>query len=297
MAEPKAKTLQQKLGFFDEDLKSPVHDDILKWVHANAYNIVAELQPRIREWSSTTIEELHAKAELENSRLVNEVGASVAGIVKALDDEERNCAYLKKSLDESLKEQSEGKHKDGTWVANRRAAFAESESKLSKLSAERDERQALLAKLNEWSGLGTPPERGDYAIEERKWEFTVSTQSTTSSSGYRTSKSVVGFIDMRISIRVPRLYVVGLERYHREVKEPLHWAQTTYGDASLHHIYVEAKTRIPSLGELFRQLNTYREYVQGLFVVVSPDDKEADLIRQQGIKFVKYPSPRESKEN
>lgn len=40
MAKPKAQTLQQKLGFFDEDLKKPKHDDMMLWLDENIEDIV-----------------------------------------------------------------------------------------------------------------------------------------------------------------------------------------------------------------------------------------------------------------
>ncbi len=57
----------------------------------------------------------------------------------------------------------------------------------------------------------------------------------------------------------------------------------------------EAKTAIDSLGELFRQLSMYRAgYFDGWtvtklpFIVVCPDDSEAEIIREQGYYFLKY---------
>lgn len=37
--EPKTKTLQQKLGFFDNDLKKPKHDEIMFWLDENILKI------------------------------------------------------------------------------------------------------------------------------------------------------------------------------------------------------------------------------------------------------------------
>lgn len=60
-------------------------------------------------------------------------------------------------------------------------------------------------------------------------------------------------------------------------------------------VLFEAKTAIESRGELFRQLRLYRAgYVAGWhvsklpFVVVCPDDTKAELIQQQGYRFLKY---------
>ncbi len=60
-------------------------------------------------------------------------------------------------------------------------------------------------------------------------------------------------------------------------------------------VLFEAKTAIESLGELFRQLRLYRAgYVSGRrvselkFVVVCPDETNAEIIREQGFDFFKY---------
>lgn len=60
-------------------------------------------------------------------------------------------------------------------------------------------------------------------------------------------------------------------------------------------VVFEAKTKMETLGELFRQLRIYQEGWIGAnlvwhmpFVVVCPDDREAEIIQQQGFKFLKY---------
>lgn len=55
-------------------------------------------------------------------------------------------------------------------------------------------------------------------------------------------------------------------------------------------ILVEAKSAIPSLGELIRQLNLYREAFTGPIVVVSPDARHAEILEEQGVVFVLFPS-------
>lgn len=50
----------------------------------------------------------------------------------------------------------------------------------------------------------------------------------------------------------------------------------------------EAKPRIPSLGELLRQIKTYESYEKSIFIIVSPDDKYKKYIEEQGYYFLKY---------
>jgi hypothetical protein len=40
MAAPKAKTLQERFGFLDPDIRKPEHDDIIRWLDANIEDIL-----------------------------------------------------------------------------------------------------------------------------------------------------------------------------------------------------------------------------------------------------------------
>jgi hypothetical protein len=53
-------------------------------------------------------------------------------------------------------------------------------------------------------------------------------------------------------------------------------------------IGIEVKTEMPTVGDLIRQIQFYRKYVSGAWIVVSPDDKNSDILREQGINFFKY---------
>lgn len=52
-------------------------------------------------------------------------------------------------------------------------------------------------------------------------------------------------------------------------------------------ILVEVKSELPTVGELMRQLNLYRQSC-GQVIVVAPDDRYSALLAEQGILFVKY---------
>ena len=56
---------------------------------------------------------------------------------------------------------------------------------------------------------------------------------------------------------------------------------------------IEVKSKIPSIGELIRQINFYRNYTGGRWIVVSPDDRYADVLRAQDIQFYKCKAPGE----
>lgn len=96
--------------------------------------------------------------------------------------------------------------------------------------------------------------RGDVIRTKAEWEVPIYNGSFC-----------VGFIDLKIEQEI---------------------TQDSY--QSYRDIFFEAKTKIESLGELFRQLNMYKRYVHGPIVVVCPDDKHRKTVESQGFGFVKY---------
>ncbi|MEI2722592.1 MAG: hypothetical protein V9H26_03305 [Verrucomicrobiota bacterium] len=76
-------------------------------------------------------------------------------------------------------------------------------------------------------------------------------------------------------------------------------ASTTARDLA---VFIEAKPKIRSLGELIRQINFYKasshsmvscprgDYCRSEWLVIAPDDQFAVTLREQGILFLKSPS-------
>ena len=54
-------------------------------------------------------------------------------------------------------------------------------------------------------------------------------------------------------------------------------------------VALDAKSTIPSLGQLIRDLNTYRTWRSWPFVVVSPEARFANAIADEGFGFIQYP--------
>jgi hypothetical protein len=52
---------------------------------------------------------------------------------------------------------------------------------------------------------------------------------------------------------------------------------------------VEVKTSIPTAGDLIRQIHLYKTYEDAKWIVVSPDAKFENVLREQGIYFFKFP--------
>lgn len=61
-----------------------------------------------------------------------------------------------------------------------------------------------------------------------------------------------------------------------------------YGDTYMSLVNIEIKTRIDSIGELIRQINTYRQYVSGPWIVVAPVEGIEPILKSQGIRYYKY---------
>lgn len=84
------------------------------------------------------------------------------------------------------------------------------------------------------------------------------------------NKFIIGFIDLRVHLSYP------------ELKTDYHIC-----NESRYTIYIEVKTTIPSYGELVRQMRMYQS--DGvILLVVSPDDRFASALREQGIYFYKW---------
>ena len=59
-------------------------------------------------------------------------------------------------------------------------------------------------------------------------------------------------------------------------------------------IIIEIKTKIPDLGSVIRQMRTYQVYQKHYrtqYLVVSPDDRFTEILKEQGFWFYKYNDP------
>lgn len=143
----------------------------------------------------------------------------------------------------------------------------------------------------------TIPQRERIKIVNLSWELPVTSQNVNQRNGYVGAKYIIGFIDLKIDIAMPRLsinegefdYDPNRQYEHRaaiinKYLDRFTWRQTKVPIP----IYVEVKTKIDSLGVLFRQLNTYKQYNKGNYLVVCPDDRHKQTIEEQGFLFFKY---------
>ncbi|MEX0609709.1 MAG: hypothetical protein WD016_03130 [Balneolaceae bacterium] len=293
MAKPKAKSLQQRLGFFDEDLKKPDHDSILKWLDKNIDSVLNNIY-NFREWNKNHIKDLQSKALIIKSKEMERMTKLLKEKDTKLSSERRglsvNQERLKKDLEEEMiKEIGAYKSSDST-----KERIQSNETQIFELENEIPRIKEKIEWLKGFNGLKEKdlPERKKPKVSNLVWEYTITSQNFNPRTGYQSNKSVIGFIDMKVEFSYTQLCMLGLNE-NEELEEFLTWGQTEYDEDNSREILsrnllIEVKTKIPSLGELFRQLNTYREYEKGDFLVVCPDDSEIETIKNQGFLFYKY---------
>jgi hypothetical protein len=92
---PKAKTIQERFGFKDEDLLKPKHDEIVFWLDANIESIVGDLYPQ-EGWTVAQISAHEKSVERARSVWLDKIkegyglGAAEAKRITLLDAEIRN---------------------------------------------------------------------------------------------------------------------------------------------------------------------------------------------------------------
>ena len=117
-------------------------------------------------------------------------------------------------------------------------------------------------------------------ITDVKLEFPVvlNTDAATSYRGW-----VAGFIDLATKVRVfiPSMMIgalPGTRAVMRNVVETF---------------FIEVKSGQIDLGDLLRQVNFYRRHKGGYWLVVSPDNRYAEVLARQDIAFVRMMVPKE----
>lgn len=144
------------------------------------------------------------------------------------------------------------------------------------------EMKAHLQYLQSFKGLGDPPPPA-INVSKPRWERPIIRER------YKTT-DIVGYIDLKCSVQTSRLAISGIPSDHsgRPTLEQSGIKWWTYFDEAK-DVAFDAKTTIPSLGELFRALNTYRVFENCSYVVVSPEARFTKEISDEGFGFIQYP--------
>ncbi len=231
MAKPKAKTLQQRMGFLDEDLTKPKHDDLMFWLDDNIERIVNDLF-----YKPLTKSDKEQIIKLWKPR-IDSIVFNLQNRIKIEDEKAQKKLDYINSLD-----------------------------------------------LLNIENINKPRITDIY----KKWELEVTTKPSYSTG----SPFIVGYIDFVARFDIPEVCLVGLvasgndhnrkdSDYHDFTRE-LGWSV----EVGHKELLIEVKTEIKSLGELFRQINTYKTYKPGCYYVLCPDNKYKSKIEEQGIGFI-----------
>jgi hypothetical protein len=139
---PKAKTMQERLGYVDGELSTPKHDEMLLWLDANSETIIADLFPT--EWTPA---EQHAKEQaVERARTL-----WVEQCNGLTTEQAKTVTRLKAEIDH--------------W---HRLGVTEKEHDFRNQLA-----QLLTTSGKHWPDPGPPPPRPAFKIESKKWEVPI----------------------------------------------------------------------------------------------------------------------------
>jgi len=94
----------------------------------------------------------------------------------------------------------------------------------------------------------------------------------------------IGFIDLRIKINLNLAYT---EYFREDIKNSI----INWGD-KFNNFFLEIKPEIKSLGEVMRQINFYRKYLEkGIFILVTKTKGLKEIFKSQGIYVYEYSNP------
>jgi len=254
MAKPKAQTIQQRLGFMDDDLKKPKHDEVMKWLNDCVDEKLLEWLGISKEWTDDEI-----------AKLKHWASAKREGKIQQL----KNDLEREKSPD----------YDPYTSYAN--LTSDEKEKRDEKYKRDKAERIASLEnQIEQASGLiKSPPipPKPPVRITTKQWERPI-----------KSKDYIIGFIDMAVFFELPVLDIsIELAENGWNVKWEIRYSEYDgYGEKN--RVYFEVKTEIPSLGELIRQVNMYKSYGARKIFVIAPDDTHANLLQEQGIGLIKF---------
>lgn len=257
MAErPKTRstTLQSKLGFSDAELASEQHDAIVFWLDKNMDRILRS----VIGFGNPTWSINWAAPQAKSQPYITRCRAT---------------------LEEAIEQVGKQLTSDDSYEDARR-------------KTQHMELRRALKIVAGWEPLAVP-HSPQFVVRYKKWEYAVATR-----TGY-----TVGFVDLRAGYEkddhlTPIFGAEDNPYQEREKWEPYaaSWladrvdrcAPCWHVDRSRGDVSFEVKSHIKSAGEVIRQIRLYQEHSGDHFVVVSPDTRFTDILREQGIGFVEY---------
>jgi len=258
-----ADTLQQRLGFMDPDLKDPEHDQIVIWVRNQAPAMLSQWLGHTNRWPPQATQESTRATREAHEQCLRVLDAEIEKQERRAEDGQTESALFRSSStfrEERIRQENE---------------------RLARLKVKRE--QLLAIDLQDDGG------QPEVAVTHIEMEHLIADAS------YRGGKYPIGYVDLLVAYKIPHpaLSLGDLHPEHfdtwmssNSVDPPI---PPTHVQWKARHAYFEAKTRIPSLGELLRQINLYKNYLKpGEWFVVSPDIKYREILAEEGIRFIVY---------
>jgi hypothetical protein len=262
VAKPKAKTLQERMGFVDADLKAPGHDAVMLWLDDQATPEQLAVWIGRSDWSRDERDKT-AKMDEYVEQYKRYHQSELANAQQRVAERQKHVEYVMKRHAEEPSVWTERNIES----ARRDLEDAKNALLLSeRMASEATEMRA--PPIPAWPGL---------KIIRKQWEMPVLSGTYT-----------VGFVDLALHYTYPVLNADNgqvYENYSVRQKTLPSW-KISWMEQQL---YFEVKTTIPSLGELLRQLSVYRTYLttggkwdrhEPSIAVVSPDIRYADKIKE-----------------
>lgn len=211
-----------------------------------------------------------------------EISKKILGWKESLDVEELNRieARLKKDAKEfqkvlqtDLKSNLAELKTEPCWGKNR-------------IETEVTKQREYLASIESWNGLELPP------LSKIQVESKIEVPITR--ERYK-STDIVGYADIVYTIVTAK---PKLSQFPKDQSGEFEYKNNFHLDSRLkwnimwdekRTIAFDAKSAIPSFGEIIRQLNTYKTFCSWPFYIVSPDAKFASSISNEGFGFIQYP--------
>lgn len=137
----------------------------------------------------------------------------------------------------------------------------------------------------EWTDAATEFAKNNPRPNPRVTERTLEYVLKSYTGHNKKYERIVGYADLLIKTVAPQ--IIGDYKYnsYSGFVEELNKYEIVWRTAR--DILVEAKSQLPTVGELMRQIQLYRTAFKGHLVVVSPDDKYAQVLAEQNVFFIK----------
>jgi len=266
----------------------PLYDELLLWTRDRLAAILREVSAR-RHWAPAAIAAWRAGAA-EAVRTAAREAAAQSRLVRQALAGEMPDSYTAFECGWELDPEAEPPPRSRLTCP---ARWTE---------ADRAEVRRVVKALGSWPGLGDPPPPGDVELGPVRLQHPV-----------RRGPAVVGYVDIHAAFSACRLGVAGVTDYEEDMeyreerwvldcaarwrgalptREQLRlpsWT-TTVGspEENPQTACFLVRPEIPSLAQLLREISTLAVYESGIYLVVSPDDRFADVLREQGVTLVPF---------